>query len=87
VANIIATRCRVEEVTCMSRKAEWEKLKKRSAERFGEDSVFGEGSLNSRLALVGEAPGKQEVEESRPFVGSFSTSCSKKPESTARRST
>jgi uracil-DNA glycosylase len=53
----------------MSRKAEWEKLKKRSAERFGEDSVFGEGSLNSRLALVGEAPGKQEVEESRPFVG------------------
>jgi uracil-DNA glycosylase len=53
----------------MSRKAQWEKLKKRSAERFGEDSVFGEGSLNSRLALVGEAPGKQEVEESRPFVG------------------
>ena len=37
--------------------------------RFGEDSVFGEGSLNSRLAIVGEAPGKQEVEEGRPFVG------------------
>jgi uracil-DNA glycosylase len=53
----------------MARKAGWEKLKKRSAERFGEDSVFGEGSLNSRLAIVGEAPGKQEVEEGRPFVG------------------
>ncbi len=53
----------------MARKAEWEKVKKQSAERFGEDSVFGEGSLNSRLAVVGEAPGKQEVEEGRPFVG------------------
>jgi uracil-DNA glycosylase family 4 len=53
----------------MARKAEWEKLRKRSAKRFGEDSVFGEGSLNSRLAIVGEAPGKQEVEQGRPFVG------------------
>ena len=53
----------------MARKAEWEELKRRSARRFGEDSVFGEGSLNSRLAIVGEAPGKQEVEEGRPFVG------------------
>src|SRR5918911_5569489 len=54
---------------CMARKADWEQLKERSAERFGKDSVFGEGSLNSRLAVVGEAPGKQEVEEGRPFVG------------------
>jgi uracil-DNA glycosylase len=53
----------------MARKAEWEELKRQSARRFGEDSVYGEGSLNSRLALVGEAPGKQEVEEGRPFVG------------------
>jgi DNA polymerase len=53
----------------MARKAEWEELKRRSARRLGEDSVFGEGSLNSRLAIVGEAPGKQEVEEGRPFVG------------------
>jgi len=57
------------EVKRIARKAEWEKLKKRSAMRFGEDSIFGEGSLNSRLAIVGEAPGKQEVEEGRPFVG------------------
>jgi uracil-DNA glycosylase len=53
----------------MARKVQWEKLKKRSAKRFGEDSVFGEGTLRSRLAIVGEAPGKQEVEEGRPFVG------------------
>src|SRR5215212_8199173 len=54
----------------MARKAEWEKLKERCLEKFGEESIFGEGSLNSRLAIVGEAPGKQEVEEGRPFVGS-----------------
>src|SRR5829696_5627820 len=53
----------------MARKAEWEKLKERSLKKFGEESVFGEGSLNSLLAVVGEAPGKQEVEERRPFVG------------------
>jgi uracil-DNA glycosylase family 4 len=53
----------------LARKAEWEKLKERSLKRFGEESVFGEGSLNSRLAVVGEAPGKHEVEEGRPFVG------------------
>jgi len=53
----------------MARKAEWEKLKEQSLKRFGEESVFGEGSLNSRLAVVGEAPGKHEVEEGRPFVG------------------
>jgi uracil-DNA glycosylase family 4 len=53
----------------LARKAEWEKLKERSLKKFGEESVFGEGSLNSRLAIVGEAPGKHEVEEGRPFVG------------------
>ena len=53
----------------MARKAEWEKLKERTLTKFGEESIFGEGSLNSRLAIVGEAPGKHEVEEGRPFVG------------------
>ena len=53
----------------MARKAGWEKLKERALKKFGEESVFGEGSLNSRLAVVGEAPGKHEVEEWRPFVG------------------
>jgi uracil-DNA glycosylase family 4 len=53
----------------MARKAQWAKLKERSLKNFGEELVFGEGSLNSRLAIVGEAPGKHEVEEGRPFVG------------------
>ena len=53
----------------MARKAKWEKLKEQSLKNFGEESIFGEGSLNSRLAIVGEAPGKHEVEVGRPFVG------------------
>lgn len=53
----------------MRKKEEWDKLRERSAKKFGEDSVFGEGPLKARLAIVGEAPGKQEVEQGRPFVG------------------
>jgi uracil-DNA glycosylase len=74
----------------MARKAEWENLKERSAKRFGEDSVFGEGTLGSRLAVVGEAPGKREVEEGRPFVGNAgrcSTSFWMRPGSSSPRST
>ncbi len=52
-----------------SKKEEWKKLRESSAERFGEDSVFGEGSTGARIAIVGEAPGRQEVEQGRPFVG------------------
>jgi hypothetical protein len=36
----------------MARKAEWEKLKERSLKKFGEESIFGEGSHGSRLAIV-----------------------------------
>ena len=32
--------------------------------------VFGEGPANAKIMLVGEAPGKNEDEEGRPFVGS-----------------
>lgn len=35
----------------------------------GEEIVFGEGDMDSALMLVGEAPGKDEVKLSRPFVG------------------
>lgn len=35
----------------------------------GEEIVFGEGDMDSDLMLVGEAPGKDEVKLSRPFVG------------------
>jgi len=31
--------------------------------------VFGEGNPNAKLVLVGEAPGKQETIQRRPFVG------------------
>ena len=31
--------------------------------------VFGEGPLHARLMLIGEAPGEQEAQEGRPFVG------------------
>lgn len=31
--------------------------------------VIGNGSLNSRVLLVGEAPGAKEVEQKKPFVG------------------
>jgi len=31
--------------------------------------VFGEGNLDARLMLVGEAPGKEEAVAGRPFVG------------------
>lgn len=51
----------------MSRSDEWEELKRQVAEQH--ESVFGEGPLGAKLAIVGEAPGKQEAEEGRPFVG------------------
>ncbi|MBO3800501.1 MAG: uracil-DNA glycosylase [Candidatus Brockarchaeota archaeon] len=31
--------------------------------------VFGEGDLNSKIILIGEAPGLNEDKEGRPFVG------------------
>src|SRR5215212_9155056 len=47
----------------------WETLKQQAVERFGLGTVFGEGSLDARLTIVGEAPGQREVEAGRPFVG------------------
>ncbi len=32
--------------------------------------VVGDGSLDSPLVLVGEAPGRKEDEQGKPFVGS-----------------
>ena len=36
----------------------------------GKKLVFGEGWVNARLAIVGEAPGREEEKFGRPFVGS-----------------
>ncbi len=35
----------------------------------GEEIVFGEGCISSPLIIVGEAPGKDEVKQGKPFVG------------------
>ncbi|HHW49644.1 MAG TPA: uracil-DNA glycosylase [Clostridiaceae bacterium] len=35
----------------------------------GKEIVLGDGNINSRVLLVGEAPGKDEVRLSKPFVG------------------
>jgi uracil-DNA glycosylase len=32
-------------------------------------TIFGEGNINARLMLIGEAPGAKEAEQGRPFVG------------------
>jgi uracil-DNA glycosylase family 4 len=37
--------------------------------RLDDRAVAPEGSLNARLYLVGEAPGRREAETGRPFVG------------------
>ena len=34
-----------------------------------DELVFGSGNPNSRIVLVGEAPGREEVAAGRPFVG------------------
>lgn len=31
--------------------------------------VFGEGNIKADIMLIGEAPGRQEIEQGRPFVG------------------
>lgn len=31
--------------------------------------VLGNGNINSKVMLIGEAPGKNEIEQQRPFVG------------------
>jgi DNA polymerase len=35
----------------------------------GRDIVTGEGNLDTELVLIGEAPGKDEIRLSKPFVG------------------
>ncbi len=53
----------------MDKQAAWETLKQEAIERFGPGIVFGEGPLDARIAIVGEAAGEQETKMGRPFVG------------------
>ena len=54
----------------------WEELKQRvkSCEKCGlcksrKNTVFGEGPQDSRVVIVGEAPGSDEDDQGKPFVG------------------
>ena len=47
----------------------WDALRADAAERLGPEMVFGEGPLDARFVIVGEAPGENEVIAKRPFVG------------------
>jgi DNA polymerase len=38
-------------------------------EKFIGKMVFGEGNVDAKIMFVGEAPGKQEAESGRPFIG------------------
>jgi DNA polymerase len=56
--------------------ANWEEVRAAAATcracplyRNATQTVFGEGSRNARIALIGEQPGDQEDREGRPFVG------------------
>lgn len=58
------------------KKKKYDKLKKECFEYlkqvFAPDEripVFGEGNLDARIMLVGEAPGEEETVQQRPFVG------------------
>jgi len=45
-------------------------LNRRITERYPDERiVFGYGNLNSKIMLIGEAPGSKEVELGEPFVG------------------
>lgn len=53
----------------MDKQPAWEALRQEATKQFGPEMVFGEGALDARLALIGEAPGEREVAQRRPFVG------------------
>ena len=46
-----------------------EQLKAQCIEVSEDPIVFGEGSPNALIVLVGEAPGANEIEQGKPFVG------------------
>jgi uracil-DNA glycosylase family 4 len=55
--------------TIAEKTAQWEALKTEAAERLGSAMVFGEGPLDARFVMIGEAPGENEAIAKRPFVG------------------
>lgn len=55
--------------TLAEKTAQWEALKAQAATTLGPAMVFGEGPLDARFVMIGEAPGENEVIAKRPFVG------------------
>ncbi len=53
----------------MIKSSEYEKIKKECIKESEEPIVFGEGNLNAKIVLIGEAPGSKEIEFRKPFVG------------------
>lgn len=60
----------------MNKKYAWEEIKKRMAadkrlplRLTAKNLVFGEGSLSPKIYFMGEAPGRNEDETGRPFIG------------------
>ncbi len=52
------------------KEVEIQELNNEIMDAYGEKGiVLGDGKVNSRVALIGEAPGKREVELKKPFVG------------------
>lgn len=47
----------------------WAALRASAGDRLGPEMVFGEGPLDARFVMIGEAPGENEVIAGRPFVG------------------
>ena len=39
------------------------------AQKNGLNIVFGDGNPNAEILLLGEAPGREEIEQGKPFVG------------------
>ncbi len=44
-------------------------LNARIAKAYAQPLVFGSGDVGARLMLIGEAPGKDEIAQGKPFVG------------------
>lgn len=55
--------------TAVEKTAQWEALQSDAADLLGSEMVFGEGPLDARFVMIGEAPGENEAIAKRPFVG------------------
>ncbi|RKD22259.1 DNA polymerase [Caminicella sporogenes DSM 14501] len=53
----------------MQKEVEYENLKNECLKESEEPIVFGEGRLDAKIVLIGEAPGAKEIEMRKPFVG------------------